>query len=102
MIYSVIIRGDKMIRYYSIVFLLSLLMVLMLGCSSNEKNTFTISGKIEKIDAAYIFVDDFPIPIKDTSSYSVGQNIKAELYSASDTDVYNPELIKLKSIEILE
>ncbi len=73
------------------------------GCSGNiEKNNFEISGPIEKIDEAYIYVNEFPIPLKDTSQYEVGQVIKAKLYSLSDTDVYNPDLINLREITTIK
>jgi len=87
-----------------IVYLLLIIIVIMTqGCSDHtEKNTFIISGPIEKIDASYIYVNEFPIPIKDTSEYEVDQIIEAKLYSLSDTDAYHPDLIKLKEIETME
>lgn len=87
---------------YLIVTLAILLSILISGCSGSNGEEFIISGKISSIDKenSYIYVDDHaPIKYEDYENLKVGQTIKFVLYSTSKDDVWDPEKIKVKSVE---
>lgn len=78
--------------------------IVISGCSHSKGEEFTLSGKITSIDEkkGYVYIDDVSeIEYKDYKKLQVGQSVKFTLYSTSNDDVWDPELIKVKSVEIL-
>ncbi|WP_169083983.1 hypothetical protein [Paenibacillus sp. PL91] len=78
--------------------------IVMSGCSHSEGEEFILSGKITSIDEkkGHVYIDEVSeIEYKDYKKLQVGQSVKFTLYSISNDDVWDPKLIKVKSVEIL-
>ena len=79
-----------------------LLMILLVGCSGSKGKEFVISGKITAIDTEkqYIYVDkQGPIKYNEYGKLSIGQQVKFVIQSTDSDDVWDPEKIKVKSLE---
>ncbi|RAP77326.1 hypothetical protein [Paenibacillus montanisoli] len=87
-------------------YLLAILLIMLLaGCSGARGEEFELSGKITEIDKAnhYVYVDkQGPIKVKDYDELEVGQQVTFVLYSTDPDDVWDPEKIKVKSVEMEE
>jgi hypothetical protein len=79
-----------------------LLLILLVGCSGAKGEEFVISGKITAIDTEkkYIYVDkQGPIKYNEYSKLKISQQVKFVLQSTDSDDVWDPEKIKVKSVE---
>lgn len=78
--------------------------VLMIGCSENLGEEFTIRGEITSIDPEnkQIFIDGTPVIVKNIEDFKVGEILEAKLRSKSSNDYYNPKDIEIISLIKIE